>query len=328
MGGEIFAQSGGEVGAQQRQEGWVIGQVALADGLIQPELGEGQQRGGLGPGEAFVFGGAEGDGGVIRQAGLGAVEQFCLFQPGHQRGLGGQCARARRHFERDGQGLQRIIHQHQRRHIIGHALEQGVALGAGHAALGLHIGQEDFDVHLMVRGGDAGGIVQRIGVDPQALAIGAELGGLDPPGLGDAEIGALAHHPGADFGAIDADGVIGAVARIGLGFGARFDVGADAAEIQQIGLHPQDGLHDGGGFVPRAGQAQYGLGFGAEGDGFGRAREDAAAGRDQPCIVIRPGGAGQGEEPGAFIIGCLGRGGVEENVAVVEGRLQAGLPCD
>ena len=40
-----------------------------------------------------------------------------------------------------------------------------------------------------------GAIVDEVGVDPAAL-----LGELDPPGLGDAEVGAFADDPGAQLG--------------------------------------------------------------------------------------------------------------------------------
>ena len=56
----------------------------------------------------------------------------------------------------------------------------------------------------------------------------------DAAALGDAEIGALADHLGADLVAVDAQRVVGAVADLGMAFAARLDEGADAAEPQQI----------------------------------------------------------------------------------------------
>ena len=59
-------------------------------------------------------------------------------------------------------------------------------------------------------------IVHRIGVDAPAGP-----GIFDAAQLGDAQIGAFAHHLGADLAAIDAQGVIGAVAGIEIGLASR-----------------------------------------------------------------------------------------------------------
>jgi len=57
----------------------------------------------------------------------------------------------------------------------------------------------------MVRGVDAGGIVDRIGVDPPAFAFGtAHARIFDAPQLRRAEIGAFAHDARADVAAVDA----------------------------------------------------------------------------------------------------------------------------
>ena len=85
----------------------------------------------------------------------------------------------------------------------------------------------------MVGGIHAGGIVHRIGVDAPAAP-----GIFDAAQLGHSQIGAFAHHLGADLAAIDAHRVIGAVAGIQIGLRRRFDVGADAAEPEKIGFRP------------------------------------------------------------------------------------------
>ena len=81
----------------------------------------------------------------------------------------------------------------------------------------------------MIRGVDAGRIVDRVGVDAPALE---RVG--DAAALGDAEIGALADDLGADLVAVDAQRVVGAVADLGVALARGLDVGADAAEPQQI----------------------------------------------------------------------------------------------
>jgi hypothetical protein len=71
----------------------------------------------------------------------------------------------------------------------------------------------------------------------------AGAGVLDAAALGHAEVGAFAHHPGPQLGAVDADRVVGLVAGIGVGLVARLHIGADAAEPQQVDLRPQDRAH-------------------------------------------------------------------------------------
>ena len=63
----------------------------------------------------------------------------------------------------------------------------------------------------------------------------------DAAGLGQAEIGALADHLDAQLGAVDADGVVGLVADLGVGLGRRLHIGADAAEVEQLGRRLEDG---------------------------------------------------------------------------------------
>ena len=89
---------------------------------------------------------------------------------------------------------------------------------------------------------DAGGIVDGVGVDPPAGARER-----DPPGLGDAQIGALADHLDPQGLGIDADGVIGLVADVELALRLRLHIGANPAEIEQLGLGLQDGVDQFGG---------------------------------------------------------------------------------
>ncbi len=66
---------------------------------------------------------------------------------------------------------------------------------------------------------------------------------FDPSALGAAEIAAFADHPGAHLAAVGADGIVGAIAHVGVGFVMRLEVGADAAIPQQVDRHAQDGAH-------------------------------------------------------------------------------------
>ena len=104
----------------------------------------------------------------------------------------------------------------------------------------------------MVGGVDARRIVDGVSVNPPAGA-----GIFDAAQLRHAQIGAFAHHFGADLGAIDAHRVIGAVADIQIGLRGGFDEGADAAEPKQIDLGFQERIDQRGGrklFRPAADQ--------------------------------------------------------------------------
>ena len=83
----------------------------------------------------------------------------------------------------------------------------------------------------MVRHVDTGGIVDRIGVNAPALQRIGNAAALRDP-----EIGALSDDLGAQFLAIDAQRVIGAVADLAVSFVVGFDEGSDAAEKQEIDL--------------------------------------------------------------------------------------------
>ena len=71
--------------------------------------------------------------------------------------------------------------------------------------------QQDLDVDLVVGGVDAGGVVDRVGVDAHAVQRG-----LDAAALREAEVAALADHLAAQLAAVDAHRVVGAVADVGV----------------------------------------------------------------------------------------------------------------
>ena len=63
----------------------------------------------------------------------------------------------------------------------------------------------------MIGGVHAGGVVDEVGVEQHAV-----LGRFDAALLGQAEVAALAHHLAAQFVAVDAQRVVGAVADVGV----------------------------------------------------------------------------------------------------------------
>ena len=113
--------------------------------------------------------------------------------------------------DRQGQRLQPIVLEHDRGDLVGHLGEEQVALLEREPPLGHLAVQRDLDVDLVVRAVDAGRIVDEVGVDPAAA-----LRELDPAGLGDGEVGALADRLDAQLGGVDPDRVVAGIADLGL----------------------------------------------------------------------------------------------------------------
>jgi hypothetical protein len=222
-----------------------------------------------------------------------------------------------------GLGLALVVGQDQLGHVAGHLDQQGVALLGGEIAPGLDGVEQDLDVDLVVGAVDPGRVVDGVGVDPHAGP-----GQLDAGPLGEAQVAALGHHPAADLGGVDPQGVVGLVAHLGVGLAGRLDVGADAAVEQQVDGGPQDGLdqlgrRQGGDVVA---QPQRHPDLGGQRDRLGGPLEDAAAGRQQLGGVVGPGRPGGPEQALALDERRLGIGRrVEEDVHVVEGRHQLEL---
>ena len=219
-----------------------------------------------------------------------------------------------------------VVGQHEVGHLVGHRGEQLVALLAGEVTLGDDPVEQDLDVHLVVGGVHAGGVVDEVGVQP------ATLGGvLDPAALGEPEVAALADALDPQLGAVDADGVVGLVPGLGVGLGARLDVGADAAVPQQVHRRQQDRAHQlGRGHPPRLRvellEAERLAHLRGDRDRLRAARPDPAALGDQRRVVVLPRGPRQVEEPLALGV-RRGRVGVrvDEDVPVVERRDQPGV---
>ena len=81
----------------------------------------------------------------------------------------------------------------------------------------------------------AGGVVNRIGVDAAAAQRV-----LDARLLGESQISAFDHDPGAQFGGDDPAGVVGMIAHLRVGFIAGANVGSDAAVVQHVNFGAQD----------------------------------------------------------------------------------------
>ena len=97
--------------------------------------------------------------------------------------------------------------------------------------------EQDLDVHLDVRGVDAGGVVDEVGVE-----AAAGEGVLDAPALRAGRGCRLRRPPWpCSSRPLMRSRVVGAVADLGVALVARLDVGADAAVPQQVDRHAQDG---------------------------------------------------------------------------------------
>ena len=201
------------------------------------------------------------------------------------------------------------------RDLVGHGRQQHVALFAIKLAGRLDGAGEDLDVDLVVRAVDARRIVDGVGVDATAVA-----GEGDAARLGEAEVRALADDLDAQLAGLDADRVIGLVADLEVGLARRPDVGADAAEIEELGVGLEDRPHQ----VRRRQfvlfDVEDGLDLRGQLDGLLVTREDAAALRNLGRVVVGPGRARQLEHPVPLdpARGRIGIG-IDEDVHVVEG---------
>ena len=114
--------------------------------------------------------------------------------------------------------------QHVRGDLVGQQVQQRTALRLLHFAGRDGPGQQDLDVDLVAGGVHAGGVVNEVGVHQ---AAGQRV--LDPPGLGEPEVAALADDPRPQLRPVDPYGVVGPVARVRVGLVRRLHVGADPA---------------------------------------------------------------------------------------------------
>ena len=188
----------------------------------------------------------------------------------------------------------------------------------GQLAVAHELVEQDLDVDLVVAAVDAGGVVDRVGVDEPAVDRV-----LDTGELGEAEVAAFADDPGPEFVPVDAQRVVGPVADVGVALDRRLHVGADAAVPEQIDRGAQDRRDEVVG--PQLGHrrldAEHIAHLGRERDRLELAGVHAAAGRDQTLGRSRPSSnaaarTGAGARRVRRRVGI----GVEEHVAMIERR--------
>ncbi|MCY1514088.1 hypothetical protein D9M68_486160 [compost metagenome] len=198
--------------------------------------------------------------------------------------------------------------------LLGHRLEQLVALLVGHIALGHHPVEQDLDIDLVVGAVDAAGIVDKVGVHRAT-----DRGELAATQLGGAQVAALGEDRAAQLAAIHPDAVVVLVADLGVALSGRLDVGTDAAVPDHVDLRLEQGVDQ---VVRRQAvgcDAEALLHLRTDGDALGGTREDATARGNQRVVVIRPGRPRQIEQALALgvaggDVGCR----IDKDMAVVE----------
>ena len=203
----------------------IVRQIGREQFVVQRNFRIGEQDRNFGPGQADLLGHAFGDRLVIRQVLDGPVEMPGLFQGTHIARHAVEQVSAEGDGDGDRLGLQVVIAQDQFGDLIGHALEQLVALLARHVALGLHLAQQNLDVDLVVGAIDTRRVVNGIRID--VAAVKSEL---DTAALTKTQIGTLADDLAVQFVGIDPQRLVGSIAYFRMGFIGRLHIRADAAK--------------------------------------------------------------------------------------------------
>ena len=181
--------------------------------------------------------------------------------------------------------------------------------------------EQNLEIHLVVREIHARGIVDCIRIQPNAHARC-----LDPCGLGQSEIAALADDARPQRIRIDAYGFVGPVPDVGVSLLARLHIGPDPSVPQQVDRGSQDRTHQLGACHLGLLDTQTLARLRRENDSFGRTGPHTAPFREQRGVVVGPAGTRQIEEPLAFLPGTPGiRIGIDEDVPVIEGSDEPGL---
>ena len=258
---------------------------------------------------------------VVGQALQGAVEHALALQRADHPLVNGQQFRRSRAGIAQGDVLVVVVAQHLRGDLVGHARQQGIAL-VHRQATGAHDRvEQDLDVHLVVRGVHARGVVDGVGVQAHAAP-----GGLDAAGLSEPEVAALPHDLTPKGIAVDAHAIVGTVAHVGIGLRGGLHIGADAAIEEQLhgrGEDRRDELVRGERGDVRT-QVQHRGHLGSNGHGLGASVMHPATGGDKRRVVVGPRRSGQGEQPLPLDerprrIGI----GIKEHMPVVERRDQS-----
>ena len=283
VGAELVLQQLREVAFERRCHPRVVGQRRPEQLVVEPDLAVGEQHRALRARQAEALAAPVGDLFVGRQEFELALEPPALLEVVHEAQLGVEQRRRDAPGDRQHLGLEDVVAQHERGHVVGHLRQQRVALLVSQLAFADGQAEQDLDVDLVVRGVDARRVVDRIGVDAPA---GERV--FDPPELGATEVAAFGEDLAAQLAAVDAQCIVGAVAHLRMGLAGRLDVGADAAVVDQVHRRLEDRVDELGGRHRIGRDAERALDLGRDRDRLQAARMDAAAGRDQLGVVVGP----------------------------------------
>ena len=278
-----LAQRFREVARERRRDPRVVGQRRGEKLVVQPDLAVREQHRPFGAGEADTLCTSLGDLFVARQELQRSIEPSRLLQE-----LDEPLMRVEELWRYSAGNRQRlrledVVAQDQRRYVVGHLSEQGIALLFGQLALGDRQPEQDLDVDLMIRRVYACRVVDGVRID-----AAAGEGIFDAAKLRAAEVAAFGERPAAELASVDAQRVVGAVADLCVRLGLRLDVGSDAAVVDQVDRCVEDGIDELRRCERIRGNRERSLDLGRDRDRLGTARMDAASCGDQLGIVIRP----------------------------------------
>ena len=213
---EALGQRVREVAGQLAGQRRILRQVGVQQLRVQRDLAVGEQHRELRLREAGVRGPAIGDRVALRQDLQLAVEPPALLERAHHAIVDVEHRGRLRAREAERLRLQVAAAQHALGDRVGHVGQQPVALLAREVAVGDDRVEQDLDVDLVVGAVHAAGVVDRVGVDRPA---GHRV--LDAAALREAEVAALPDDAAAQLAGVDADGVVGLVADVGVALGSR-----------------------------------------------------------------------------------------------------------
>ncbi len=277
--GDLF----GEVPAHLVVEERVVGERGVANRLLEAALRVGEQDAELGAFHAAPAAGALRHLLGQRQRLDLALEQPFRLEARHQVVVRLDPRGRDRRLLRQDLGLQVVVVEDVRRDVGLDRVEQLVALLHRQVSGGYRDTEEDLEVDLVVGRVDAGRVVDEVGVDAPA---GARV--LDPPALREAEVAALADDSRSHVLPVHPDGVVRAVADVGVGLVARLDERPDAAVPEEVDRRLQDRRHELGG---RGGVELHAERLPRLRGELARlllTRPDAAAGRELRAVVVVP----------------------------------------
>src|SRR6185312_3123602 len=165
-------------------------------------------------------------------------EFAALLERLHQPLLEAEVFQATTLRKRKRQRLLIVVTQHQARNLVGHFREERITPVHRERAGPYRSAERDLDIYLEVRGIHAGGIVDRVGIEPDPA-----LRRLDAAALRHAEIGAFTDHLAVELATRDANRIVCTIASRLVAFIRSPDISTDASEEKKVDLCAKDRFH-------------------------------------------------------------------------------------